>query len=112
MKYLSLPILAISLIVLSGCGSEGSYTFSDFNIASYKAKKLFDTLKEQGLELEDGPCISEEIISGWSVDISHLPQRTIDLLPENQCQNYLDGTTQNLILLDQNGVVIPIDLKE
>lgn len=80
-------------------------------MASYKAKKLFDALKEQGLDMEDGPCIAEEIIAGWSVDISHLPQRTIDLLPENQCQNFLEGKTQNLILLDQNGVVIPLENK-
>ena len=61
---------------------------SDEEEAIAKAKEQYEILKSQGLEMSNGPCLSNEIIPDWVADVAHDPREDIDDLPENQCPAY------------------------
>lgn len=71
-----------------------------------RAKQLFEHIQREGRDLEAGPCISEEILPGWCVDIAHDPRQPEDNLPQNQCQSYRTGRVRHFVELDPKGNVI------
>ncbi|MDO8570745.1 MAG: hypothetical protein Q7R97_04140 [Candidatus Daviesbacteria bacterium] len=84
-------------------GSSGVY---DNAIAS--AISLYSTRAKEGLDMSKGPCLTNDLIPGWVVDIVHVPREEIDNLPGNQCQAYLEGRARNFIELDLNGNLVRI----
>jgi len=70
------------------------------------AQALFAQKVREGLDLSNGPCLSEEIIPDWCVDVAHSPRRMIDNLPENQCASYREGRVHHFVELDPSGKVI------
>lgn len=78
------------------------------DIAEAKAKELFGQEANEGIDLKNGPCLAEEIIVDWSVDIVHSPRQDIDNKAENQCQNFRNGKTHHFVELDLNGNIINI----
>ncbi|MCJ7740504.1 hypothetical protein MUP32_04285 [Candidatus Microgenomates bacterium] len=79
---------------------------SDRDLAIEKGKQLFSQLKTKGTSLENGPCIAEEIIPDWCVDVAHDPRQEVDNQPENQCQSYRQGKTHHFVELDTEGNLI------
>jgi len=53
-----------------------------------------------------GPCLAEEIIPGWCVDVAHSPREEIDNLPQNQCASWRAGRVHHFVELDAEGNVI------
>jgi hypothetical protein len=71
------------------------------------AETLFQTLKDQGYDMDKGPCLSEDLMEDWVIDVAHNPRDTkIDDDPANQCQTYLDGTAHHFVELDMKGKLI------
>lgn len=70
------------------------------------AKELYERKRQEGVNLDSGPCLSEEIIPDWCVDVAHEPRRPIDNLPQNQCRTYRIGRVHHFVELDSNGNVI------
>ncbi len=71
-----------------------------------EASELFTQKKEAGMDFSSGPCLAEEIMSGWSVDIVHLPRTSEDDLPKNQCQYFRKGKTVHFIELSLDGDLV------
>lgn len=71
-----------------------------------KAENLFQEKKNEGVDFENGPCLSEDIAPDWVVDIAHNPRTKIDDDPQNQCQNFRSGKAHHFIELDTNGALI------
>ena len=71
-----------------------------------RAKQLFRHIQREGRDLSEGPCIAEEILPGWCVDIAHDPRQPEDNLPQNQCQSYRTGRARHFVELDPEGNVI------
>ncbi len=71
-----------------------------------EARKLYEKLKGQGVDFSTGPCISQEIIPDWCVDIAHNPRQEVDNLPRNQCQSYRNGRVHHFVELDPEGNLI------
>jgi hypothetical protein len=67
------------------------------------AQKLFEQKKAEGLDMSDGPCLTNELIPGWVVDVAHDPRQPIDNQPENQCSAFRQGKAEHFIELDTNG---------
>ncbi|MFA6296425.1 MAG: hypothetical protein WC663_03660 [Patescibacteria group bacterium] len=78
------------------------------DLAESKAKELFAQKANQDLDLSTGPCLAEEIITDWSVDIVHNPRTAVDEKSENQCQNYINGKTHHFVELDLNGDIVNV----
>ncbi|MDO8638952.1 MAG: hypothetical protein Q7R43_05225 [Candidatus Daviesbacteria bacterium] len=84
-------------------GSSGVY---DNAIAA--AISLYSTRVKEGLDMSKGPCLTNDLMPGWVVDIVHVPREEIDNLPGNGCQAYLEGRARNFIELDTNGNLVRI----
>lgn len=70
------------------------------------ARELYEEEKELGTDFDDGPCLAEEIISNWCVDVAHVPRQPVDDLPTNQCASYRSGRVSHFVELDPDGNVI------
>jgi hypothetical protein len=71
-----------------------------------RAKELFEQKRAEGMDFSNGPCLAEEIIPDWAVDVAHSPRQPVDNLPENQCQSYREGRTHHFVELDPSGNLI------
>lgn len=70
------------------------------------ARRLFEQKKAEGTDFSQGPCLSEEIIPDWCVDIAHSPRQSVDDRPENQCASYREGRVHHFVELDTDGNVL------
>lgn len=46
--------------------------------------------RQQGAQLDDGPCLWEGEVDNWICDVAHNPRTEVDDDPANQCPNYLN----------------------
>lgn len=108
MKILIASLIA-SLLV-AGCSltprENRSRPLTDREIAIQKAKELFKEKQKEGIALIEGPCLTNEIIPDWVVDIAHQPRQAVDDLPENQCSAFGNGTAHHFVELDVSGQLI------
>lgn len=74
--------------------------------AIQKAKELFERKKREGADFSRGPCLSEEIVPDWCVDVAHNPRQRVDDDPANQCRSYREGRVHHFVELDPDGNVI------
>lgn len=79
---------------------------SDRDKAIQMAKQLFEQKKAEGVDFSNGPCLSEEIIPDWCVDVAHNPRQAIDNQPQNQCRSYREGRVHHFVELDPQGNLI------
>ena len=121
-KILNLTILFAAVFLLAGCGESISEVTdlatgaksieikkqSEVEIAKVNAKKVYETrvMMNPDEDFSSGPCIAEELMPDWVADIAHNPREAVDNLPENQCQNYRNGTAHHFVELDPSGNVI------
>ncbi len=104
--YFLLPAALIVFVVLiSGCTQEGEDTGGHAPNVSDLCQKLCLELKENGMPLEDGPCISDINwtkwnIDGWVCDVAHSPRQDVDNLPENQCETFRSGRAHHFVEVD------------
>ena len=72
------------------------------------AQEVYREKKAQGLDMSAGPCLAEEIVPDWCVDVAHSPRQAIDNQPANQCQSFIEGRTHHFVELDPDGNVIRV----
>ena len=120
-------LILICLVVIGGLYSLGNPTVKNIvdkiikrteessrevianrSIALAKAKGLHEKAVAAGQDLSEGPCLAEEAIFDWSVDIVHIPRQGIDNEERNLCQKYMRGVTHHLIEMDGEGSIISI----
>ena len=74
-------------IFLSGCvKKEAPQTIKESAI-KLCIEKCKDALNS-GINLTNGPCLSNRIIEDWVCDVAHWPRQEVDNLKENQCPSY------------------------
>ncbi len=79
---------------------------SEREMAIRLARELYREKAAQGVDMANGPCLAEEIMPDWCVDVAHSPRLDIDNLPQNQCQSWLMGRVRHFVELDPEGNVI------
>lgn len=79
---------------------------SDRELAIEKAEELFEQKLAEGMDMNDGPCLSDEIIPDWVVDVAHSPREPVDNLSKNQCSAYREGKAHHFVELDPEGNLI------
>lgn len=72
-----------------------------------EAQMALEVFKRDGKNLTGGPCLGT-IFNGWVADVAHSPRQPVDDRPENQCEEYRNGTAQHFVELDAGGEVIDI----
>lgn len=89
-----------SFIYKQGASSENDRAvWAALNLFQNEAKKM---------DLSNGPCLTNDLIPDWVVDIVHSPREEIDNYPWNQCQAYLEGRAKHFVELDLRGNVIRV----
>jgi hypothetical protein len=73
-----------------------------------QAKKVYLQKKDQGIDFTDGPCLTNDLLPDWVVDIVHNPRQNMDNLPENQCAAYIEGRAKHFVEMDPNGEIIRV----
>lgn len=73
-----------------------------------QARKVYLQKKDQGIDFTDGPCLTNDLLPDWVVDIVHNPRQTIDNLPENQCAAFMEGRAKHFVELDSEGNVVRV----
>ncbi|MDD4352212.1 MAG: hypothetical protein PHU71_04515 [Candidatus Gracilibacteria bacterium] len=112
-------ILLLALLMLAACGKAGTTTTSSDEEtpkasqemttreeAISEAYKIYDIYKNEGTDLSSGPCLSNRLIPNWALDIAHKPRTAEDDLPENQCEDYTNGTVEHFVELTPEGKLI------
>jgi len=71
-----------------------------------RAQELYQQRKQEGTDFSNGPCLADEIVPDWCVDIAHDPRQPVDDQPENQCRSYREGRVHHFVELDPDGHLI------
>jgi len=79
---------------------------SDRDRAIRLGRELFERKLREGVDMSDGPCLSDEIIPDWCVDVAHNPRIPMDDLPRNQCRTFRSGRVHHFVELDSDGNII------
>lgn len=79
---------------------------ADRDLAIGRATALYAQKVVEGMSMENGPCLSNEIIPDWVLDIAHNPRQEADDQPKNQCSAYRKGMAHHFVELDINGALI------
>lgn len=81
---------------------------SELEIAVNQAKYFYSQKKQRGEDFSSGPCLSNDLMPGWVVDIVHNPRQSIDDLPENQCPSFIEGRATHFVELDTLGNLVRV----
>lgn len=73
-----------------------------------QARHFYKVNKDGGVDLSHGPCLSDDLTSGWVADIVHNPRQEIDDLPENMCPSFISGKAKHFVELDLDGNLIRV----
>ena len=76
-------------------------------VAVKKCVELCERAKESGMDLSNGPCLSNEVIPGWVCDVAHRPRLPVDDDPRNQCPAF-GRTAFHFVEVDENCEVIRV----
>jgi len=73
-----------------------------FITAKDLCQRLCQEVLEDGMPLENGPCISDLNWTKWDVDdwvcdVAHSPRQAVDNQPENQCETFRSGNARHFV---------------
>ncbi|RJO58916.1 hypothetical protein C4546_04940 [Candidatus Parcubacteria bacterium] len=87
----------------TGITDIGIKQAADLSFAKARAKEFYSSFIAQGEDLSSGPCLSDNLTTGWVADLVHNPRQPIDDDPKNQCPSFVNGQKQHFVELDLNG---------
>ena len=110
-------ILLLVLLLLPACGRmskteksseipKASQEMTTREEAISQAKIVYEIYKSEGTDLSHGPCLTNNLIPNWALDIVNQPRTEADDLPENQCKSYLEGLVEHIVELTPEGKLI------
>ena len=85
---------------------QSQTSMSERDLAISKARELFEQKRAEGMDFSNGPCLADEIIPDWAVDVAHNPRQPVDNRPENQCSSFREGRVHHFVELDPQGNLI------
>lgn len=93
---------------VTGLGAIDQKIQADKDLAVAQAKELYRQVMMNSEDLSTGPCLSNNLIPDWVLDIAHNPRQPIDNQPENQCSAFREGKAHHFVELDLDGNVIKV----
>lgn len=73
-----------------------------------QAQNLYAQKKNSKEDLSNGPCLTNDLMAGWVVDLVHNPRQAIDNNKEYQCQAFREGRATHFVELDLDGEVVRV----
>ena len=104
----AIVVILIAAMVYILFVPKGPYV-TDKDRAVFRCVFLCKSADDQGLLLDDGPCLSSGEtswdIDDWVCDIVNNPREQVDNLPENQCPEY-GRTASHFVELNPNCIFL------
>lgn len=103
-------VLTVALLTLWFNRNSGYKrgTSLEFDKAVGSAKSLYRRRALEGMDMSSGPCLTNDLMPGWVVDIVHAPRVPSDDWKENQCAAYLEGRASHFVELDTSGNLVRV----
>lgn len=73
-----------------------------------QARKVYDEKSKEGVDFDNGPCLSNDLIKGWVLDLVHEPRIALDNMPEYQCAALREGRATHFVEMDLKGNVLRV----
>lgn len=73
-----------------------------------QAKKVYEDKKALGIDFSSGPCLTNDLMPDYVLDLVHNPRQAVDDLPQNQCQAYIEGRARHFVEMDLDGNIAQI----
>ncbi len=105
---LTVIVLTASLILLINSNTPGSISQSEIDTAVAQAQYFYRQKKMRGEDFSNGPCLTNDLLPGWVLDIVHNPRVEIDDFSQNQCAAFLEGRAKHFVELDPEGSLVRI----
>jgi len=94
-------LLPIVFLISALCISQAPKpSENETQLAIQKCIDLCKQKLSENISLENGPCLSNEIIPDWVCDVAHWPRQPVDNLPENQCPAF-GSTAHNFVEVNE-----------
>lgn len=87
----------------TGVTDVATLNAANLAFAKARAKEFYNSLIAQGEDLSNGPCLSDNLTTGWVADLVHNPRQPVDDEFKNQCPGYVNGSAKHFVELDLNG---------
>lgn len=103
-------VIAVLILFITG-GKRDGYTrgvSAVYDKAVIQAQDLYNQKKQQGYDFSAGGCLTNDLFTGWAVDIVHNPRQKEDDLPKNQCASLVEGRAKYVVELDMKGNVVRV----
>lgn len=72
------------------------------------AKAVYAEKAKVKTDFSSGPCLTNDLMPGWVADTVHNPRQSIDDIPANQCQAYVEGRAKHFVELDLQGNLVRV----
>jgi hypothetical protein len=86
--------LIVLLLLVIGCGKPNQVATEGVSDKQLEDKDLAiikcieECKKADRINIDIGPCLSDNIIKDWVCDVAHDPREAVDNLKDNQCSAY------------------------
>lgn len=99
-------VIVVAVVILWTNYDDSKPSKNEVEVAINQAKYIYDLRKSQNQDFTLGPCLSDDLMPGWVLDIAHNPRLAVDDLAQNQCSAYKEGRAQHFVELDPDGNLI------
>lgn len=117
MKLLILGIVAIIIVTFTyltvvRSGTAPIFSASQSKIESTQAepirtaKKIYQDKKNQKVDMEKSPCLSDDMGDGYALDIAHNPRISLD--DQVQCDSIKSGKLTHFVEMTPDGKILRI----
>ena len=90
-------MLLLLVIFFSGCVSQPK---PDAELAKDMCIKECQKALDSNQDLNNGPCLSNQIIKDWVCDIAHSPRQLVDDNSINQCNAFGSDEAHHFVEVD------------
>lgn len=97
-----LIVVAILLISTRSTITNTNKTNSNKQLAISRCISICYSKLDAGVNLNNGPCISNNVVNDWVCDIAHNPREEIDNKSNNECSDYLNNSKHHFVELTTN----------
>lgn len=101
-------LTAFFTLLFNANSSDKSVSKSEIDTAVNQAQYIYRQKKLMGEDFSNGPCLSNDLLPGWVIDIVHSPRVEIDDLSQNQCPAFLEGRAKHFVELDLDGNLVGV----
>lgn len=103
-----LGIVSFAVVKLNKTPVYKKGSSATFDVAIAAATNVYRKMAVEKIDMSSGPCLTNDLMPGWVVDVVHTPREVSDDLPENQCQAYREGRATHFVELDQSGNLVRV----